>query len=226
MPSISPLKIAKINKLHALLEKDEIRDLLFALNKPSFFRTAKMSRAGAEKISSDEFIELYSDVLSTLKEGGGITPKLMDIFSLSMSRHGTSYAEVVQDGRVLLRPIVPVIQLSPTFIRYSKEDGSFRFGLYGKEASPLGITFSYPQLFQDSESKEVLRVDQGEKFPDTELFFSLWRWLRESTTVASFFVDGKKTNVPIRMGKTCFTWVNQIHGIKEQGINIERPHAS
>jgi hypothetical protein len=53
-----------------------------------------------------------------------------------------------------------------------------------------------------------------------DLFKKLQKWVRTETTATSFDVQGKKINVPIRLGKKCRSWANSIPQLVETGLKV------
>jgi hypothetical protein len=87
----------------------------------------------------------------------------------------------------------------------------------GVKAIFWGIQISYPQIYQDPKSMELLKVGESN---NSELFALVRSWVRDATRPTPFVVSGMKTNVPIRLGKQCFSWIGAHPQLKEQGIVV------
>jgi hypothetical protein len=64
---------------------------------------------------------------------------------------------------------------------------------------------------------EFLEVDES---LNAQLFQKIKQWVRDTTRATPFVVDGKKTNVPIRLGKTSFSWIHNHPQLIQQKIGV------
>jgi len=53
------------------------------------------------------------------------------------------------------------------------------------------------------------------------LFQKIKVWIRDNTRATPFLVDGERKNVPMRLGKKCFSWINTHPGLYEY-ISVDR----
>ncbi len=189
--------------LPVLLDGSEMEALFEAMGE---FLIIDVSRVTAEgEIARDEFLQIYSDYVEGLKRGEvGMSPWFASCFTTSWE---AIEVRELSDGRAVRRASAPVIQLQPHTFAHSKDDGKFRSMVRGEEAVSWGIQFSYPQLFEDPVTREIVKVDTA--FPNSAVFRTLQRWVRHHTRPTPFEVDGKRVNVPIRLGKSCFEWIDQ-----------------
>jgi len=65
-------------------------------------------------------------------------------------------------------------------------------------------------------------VRESSEFPNTALYRSVQRWMRAHTIPTPFHVNGKKINVPMRLGKKCLPWISEHCQLKEKGIKVEQ----
>ena len=130
------------------------------------------------------------------------------------------YALPVGTDRRLIRVSRPVIQLQSHALDYSPHDEKFRAMVFGIDSVLWGIQFSYPQLFLDSRTKEAKAVVENGEFPNTRFFHTLQRWIRHHTIPTPFFVEGKRINVPIRLGKECLSWINNHPQLIKKNIKV------
>src|SRR5262249_6774145 len=86
--------------------------------------------------------------------------------------------------------------------------GKFHSKVFGESCINWGIQFSYPQLFSDPNTKEVLRVTEGTLFPNTALFKTLQRWIRSHTIPTPMQTPTGPLNLSVRIGKECLAWIN------------------
>ncbi len=114
------------------------------------------------------------------------------------------WLQPVADGRFLMKIGKPVIQIQAHFFTYSSLDGVFRPMTMGPESIFWGLQFSFPQIYQNPKTMELLEVEES---ANSELFQKVRRWVRDATRATPFVVEGKKVNATIRIGKNCFSWI-------------------
>jgi hypothetical protein len=68
-----------------------------------------------------------------------------------------------------------------------------------------------------------LTVRETPQFPNTTLFKRLQQWVRSHTIATPFEVEGKKINVPIRIGKRCLNWIHVHPQLRAKGIRVNHP---
>ena len=128
------------------------------------------------------------------------------------------YTVPVDGDRQIIKVKKPVIQMQAHRIGYSSLDGKFRPMVMGKESISWGIQFSYPQIYEDS--GKVVKVNESDQFPNTARFKKMQRWMRRHTIPTPFLADGKRVNVPMRLGKQCLPWINTHPQLVEKNIGV------
>lgn len=204
-----PYQASKWLQSQALLDISEMESLLQAIGDFHIFMTGSVLKRGEGEIAKIEFLEHYKAYIEPLKKGflpseEGYRSYFSSVFTTDLA---ALYAILVDPEQQLVRVSKPVIQLQPHCMDYSVADGKFRSMALGTNSISWGIQFSYPQLFQEGKTKEVMQVD--ESFSNTKLFRNLQRWIRHNTIPTPFIVEGKLINVPMRLGKQCLSWINQ-----------------
>lgn len=214
-------QVSKWLQVQVLLDLDEMRALFEALNPFSIYSTGRILQRGAEEISQEEFLECYGFYIEALKQGrlpeGGYSSYFSSVFSVTAD---TLYAVQLEDGRTLVRPCLPVVQLQAHSMAYSQGDGKFRPMILGSSSILWGLQFSYPQIFQNPKTFQIEKVDEGERFVNTAFFKSLQRWLRKHSRATPLLMGSKKINVPMRLGKRAFSWIHQHPQLREQQIGV------
>jgi hypothetical protein len=214
------MEASKWLQVQALLDMDEIVQLFQALGNFKMYRIGAVLDLNETELSRDQFLECYRNYISTLKEGKvpqeiDYRPAFTSVISVSPDM---LQVVPVEGSKQIIKVIKPVIQIQVHRLGYSVVEEKFRPMVKGKESITWGIQFAYPQLFQESE--EVFKVDESELFPNTYLFHTLQKWMRQNTIPTPFLVDGKKMNVPIRLGKNCFSWINHHPQLIEKNIKV------
>ncbi len=217
-----PFQASKWISMALLIDREEMGHLLNELGNFSIVLTSGLTQPGKEILSHQDFLGTYGSYVEELKAGK--IPSEIEYRSVFSSAWTQSlealYAVKVGNGQHLVRICKPVVQLQPHGFEYSSLDGKFRSMVLG-ERMTWGIQFSYPQLFQNPQTHAVEQVLKGEGFPNTALFRTLQKWVRHFTQATPFVVNGKRINVPIRLGKQCFSWINRHPQFSSRGLTVE-----
>jgi hypothetical protein len=216
------LQVAKWIKVQVLLDSSEMQALIEALDTPHFVCVSDPVCSDAAEISCASFLEIYRGYVDALKRG--IPPQeesLRRTFSCALSKTlDVFYAVPLRDGRFLVKPRLPVVQMQAHHFFYSALDGKFHPMALSVESISWGLQFSYPQLYQDPKTKQVVKVSEEALFVNTPLFTSLMRWMRSHTMPTPFSVQGRRTNAPIRVGKKALEWVSAHPQLRAKGIEV------
>lgn len=172
-----------------------------------------------EPISSERFLTEYGSWIERLKQGEvPADADLRKVLAAAWTIDETAlWKQPVAGGRYLIKMRRPVVQVQSHFFTYSSVDGVFRPMAMGAGSIFWGLQFSYPQIYQEPKTMEFLEADE---LPNARLFQKIKHWVREETRPTPFIVEGKRTNVPIRLGKTCFSWIHHHPQLKEQKISV------
>ncbi len=223
LPKVNPaLQCSKWLSSSVLLDAQEMQELMQALGDFWIFRVSGILQTSEGEISKEEFLDCYFHYIEALKNGQPpfTDPRLQSYFSAVFTSSSDALYEVaLPGGQKLIKIGRPVVQLQKHRFNYSKADGKFRSMGMGQESIQWGIHFSYPQLYQDG-ALQVKEVRGQEEFPNTALFKRLQKWVRDHTAPTPFMVNGKRINVPIRLGKNCFDWINHHPQLKGKGLTV------
>lgn len=214
------LQVSKWLKIQVLLDLDEMQDLLKILD-PVFFVSASQPVQAKEIVIEPKiFLEKYAQYISLLKQGL-IPPneEFRRFFSCGLSNDLESfYALATHGDRFLVKPKMPVVQCQAHHFFYSPLDEKFHPMVLSKDSVSWGIQFSYPQLFQDPATHQVVKV--GKTFSNSALFATLQKWIRNFTMPTPFIVQNKRTNSSIRIGKKSLSWIKSHPQLKQKEINV------
>lgn len=214
--------MSKQLKFQVLLDDSEMRSLLQDLVPVHICVVSEPTTLDRALISTEDFLEKYSCYVAAIKQGNLLNEKpLRRYFSSGWTSDlDTVYAMVIPSNKHLVKPIKPLIQLQGHHFFYSDLDKQFHPMVLSQESVTWGIQFSYPQLSQDPKTSDIVKVGKGDDFPNTALFVTLTKWLREHTLPTPFVVDGKRTNAPIRLGKQCLSWIGKHPQLAQKEIEI------
>jgi len=215
------LQIAKSLQAPLLLDVSEMQALFDLLGAVYCYRTGTLLKEEEIVITKERFLDTYRSYIEALKQGTMPIANYKLNFALALSKASDALiAAKLDDGRVIARVVKPVIQMQALSVHYSHIDNKFRPMAFGPDSFSWGILFSYPQICQDPETMRILKVEETEDFPNTQLFRLLQKWQRRETIPTPFLVGGEKINVPIRLGKRCLSWVNQHPQLKQLQLSV------
>lgn len=209
-----PLQASKWLQVQALLSLHELADLFTFLEASIglffLYSCGAVCNKDKGKLSKEDFLLTYKGYIEDLMEGR--IPDLAyyrSLFSPIMTVTTEALFTIpVGEDRQIIRVSKPVIQLQAHHMDYSLVDKKFHSMVFGRDSIAWGIQFSFPQLYQDNQTKQVEIVKKSVAFPNAALFQFLQKWMRQQTIPTPFIADGLITKVPIRLGKDCLTWIN------------------
>lgn len=219
-----PLEAAKWFQLPLLLGGEELEELLLLLGPIFIVKTLSKVDEGQAILSVSDFISLYKEYADTLKNGRFPDPKrFRSAFSSVITNDlDALFSMPVAAGSELIKVKLPVIQMQYHTMTWSEEEGKFRSQLFGSENIPWGLLFSYPQIILDPRTKEIVKADQTE-FSNSQLFKKIQGYQREKTVPTPFLVQEKRINTPQRLGKGCFSWINNHPSLQKLNITVRKP---
>jgi hypothetical protein len=217
------MRASKWLKHPVLLDEKEMKQLFSELPAFEVFCVSEPVTAETLQIPKEDFLIAYAEYIQALKQGMPPDERKMRRFfsSVFTTTRDILYAMEVGKERYLVKTLKPVVQLQAHNFFVSSVDGKFHSMVLGKESVTWGIQFSYPQIFQDPKTFGYLKVDQSSQFPNSNLFHELAKWLRKNTMPTPFIFEGKKSYVPIRIGKNCLSWIHHHPGLKAQKLEVK-----
>ena len=217
------LKVSKLHKLPVLLDESEMEALLDHLTsifpETRFYQVQGVVKKNEAIVINEAFLKVYREYIALLKEGKSPHEQFKAPFSMALSASMNPFYSIpLQDEKCIVKAISPIIQLQENRLGFSEMEKTFRAMVFGKDTISWGLYFTYPQLYQDPKTHDVVEVD--ESFENSSLFQHILKWIRQFTIATPFVVDGKRVNLPIRLGKKCLPWINQHEGLKAIGVHV------
>lgn len=208
---------SKYLKYQVLCEVSELARLFESLGDFSIYPLTGLS--DGEKLEKERFLSEYGSWIEALKEGR--IPKdeeLRKVLACAWTAETEAlWKQEVPGKKYIIKMAKPLIQVQAHFFTYSTLDEVFRPMSMGPNQIFWGLQFSFPQIYQHPKTMELLEVEEG---PNSELFKKIKLWVREETRATPFVVGEKRTNVPIRLGKGCFSWIHNHIQLSEQKIGV------
>jgi hypothetical protein len=205
---------AKWLKIQALVEPDELAVLF-----DEVFEIYPLSGAfplESFPMKKGEFLTAYRSWIEGLKEGIVPSDETLRAFNATAwaSSSSAMWLQEIPGKKYLAKPCEPFMQCQVHQMGYSTVDGEFRPMILSRESIFWGLQFSFPQVYQHPKTGEFFDVE------DFGLFQAVRKWSREHTVATPMFVDGKRVNIPIRLGKRCFPWINSHPQLKAKGLSV------
>jgi len=167
-------------------------------------------------IEKQFFLSIYRSWITRLKDGNAPDEEELRTYQALAWAHDASalWLQKVAGERYIARPCEPVIQCQVHQMGYSTIDGLFRPMVLSNESIFWGLQFSFPQVYQHPKTGELFETKVS------ELFQALRKWSREHTVATPMLVDGKRINLPMRLGKRCFSWINNHPHLKAKHLAV------
>jgi hypothetical protein len=212
-----PMQVSKWLDVPALLDVEELQALYEALPPfKIFFNGAVVERQNTQILWKD-FLRVYSEYVQALKEG--------NLPSESICRPFFSSVWTIDDSSIMLsdtptnqvipRPWKPVVQLQLHRFGISAVDSKVRSMVFGQDTIFWGIQWSFPQLYMDAETREIIKLILQDINGNFAFFREFQRWMRYHTEPAVFQINGKSVATPIRIGKQCKSWIHKHPQLQE-----------
>lgn len=221
---MAQLQSSKWLKVQVLLEKEELRAVFEELSPCSLFQAGSILAEGQDgRVSTEQLLQVYGTVVDALKRGDGIEESFYRqlLSSILTSEPQAIEASIVAENKRLLSFSRPVIQLQAHRIGYSVEENVFRSMVFGPDTIFWGLQFSYPQISYNPTTDEWMDLNDAAAYPNTVLFRKLQKAIRALSIPTPFVVSGQLQNVPIRIGKNCFSWINRHPQLIKWGITVQ-----
>jgi hypothetical protein len=219
------LYVSKSRKHPLLLSDKEMEVLLNYLDPIWMFDVSRPLKLELAEISRSRFLGAYRDYIRGIQSGELVEEgPLHPYFSAVMTCDPKCvYAQMVSGGKYLIKTKKPCIQLKRHHFIYSE---GFHLCAMGRESVTWGIQFSYPHLYMNSKTKVIGKVEKNPLFSNTDCFHRLSKWVRLNTRPTPFVVDQRRINQPMRLGVSCFPWINRHPGLIERGLYVHTPYSS
>lgn len=155
------------------------------------------------------FLEIYNKYIKLLANGDIPDPSLYKkafYHSISSSLENL-YAMEVSKG-YLIKPKKPLIFLRPAAITYSELDQKLRSTLPSQKTILWGLEASYPQIYENSLTRETKTIINDFNYPNSSLFHILRKTLRKLSEPFQLQLPDKKIMTPFRIGKEVKNWIH------------------
>lgn len=219
-PQAPSFSVSKWLKHQVLLDLPEMEELCRHLTPFHFFNVSEIKLLEELELPVEAFLKSYQDYIEILKAGRvPLDRQIQRHLSCALTTDAnTLYAHAIGAEKFMAKPLKPVVQMQQHRFFPSKTAGTVNPMVMSHESIHWGVQLAYPQIFFDGAAYS--KVSDQTLFPNTALFTKLVKWLRSATVPTTFVWDDKKISTPIRLGKQCFSWIDNHAQLKQQGIAI------
>lgn len=195
-----------------LLHPEEIKLLFAELGIDSCFFLGKMMQKEEVEISIEQFLTIYHQEYDRFIQGN----KSLNFCccALVADRENFLFKEIGQ--QVIVKPKVPVIQISFAYFTLEKNGGQIQEKAFGADNIFWGIKCSFFQLYMD----EQQQVHQAlTELASGKIFRNLFAWSRVHTKPVAFHYLDKKIATTLRIGKK-IERINDNFYLKKEGLQV------
>lgn len=217
MHKSSEFSASKWVKLPIFSSAKEMALLFSKLTAAALFPIGRVLSSDQITISSENFLKTYESLLKTLFEEKKLLKE--SILPLAIANQLNDFELIkVNKTKHILRIIRPVIQLKWHFFRFSPIDQSFRSNVFCQDSIFWGVEFSYPQLYQDFETKKIIQINSD--YPNLSLWKIIRKWCRDISLATPIHIGNKQMNLTMRLGKDLFPIINEHPDFKNREFKV------
>jgi len=211
-----PFQAAKWLKIQALIDEKELSQLMDSLAPFSIYPLSGAFPRDAFPLKKELYVAKYHSLLEIVKRGE--IPTDFGALNASMWTRSESsvWLQEFPNQRYVARAKEPFLQVQVHHMSYSSIDREFRPMSLSQDRIFWGLQFSFPQIFEHPEKGIIETSD----FENGILFHSVRKWSRQCTIATPMWVDGRRKNLPIRLGKNCFSWIHCHAGLAEKNLSV------
>lgn len=200
-------------KFQVLVEKRELEPLFESLEPFAIFPLSGFT--DGKEIEKNLFLETVDSWANDLKEGKlPEEGKVKKLVATAFTQDPDSlWLQEIPTKGYLVKVAKPILQVQTHYFTYSPIDEVFRPMSMGEGSIFWGLQFAFPQIYQDPKTHEF-------KEAENRLLPLVRKWVRNYTAPTPFVAQGKRTNAPIRLGKSCFPWIKNHPQLETQNIQI------
>ena len=224
LPKDAPTYLAsKWLHFDLLVETDEFRAFFDSIDEPFFlFSTMGVQLKDKNVLSVDSFLsswQRYIDELKASKKPDDREYRFFFTALLTLEKSAVRALDLPRDKEMIV-PYTPCVQMQMHRFIYSNIDQSFKTQSFGQTSVSWGMRLSYPLLYQHPETREVEKALDKTRFVNASLVTLIRSWLRKTTVATPFVIEGKRVNATSRLGKGCFSWINQHHDLLAKNLKV------
>jgi hypothetical protein len=208
-----------------LVETAELRTFFTSIDKPLLlFSTMGVQQKGGNCFTQDSFLTCYEEYLKALRSSQKNDDRAFRFFFTACLTLDEACVRALDlaDNKEMIIPYLPCVQMQMHRFIYSSLDHSFKTQSFGQNSISWGVRLSYPVLFQHPETRTVEKALDQTKFCNGALLPHIRAFLRNMTVATPFIIENKRVNMSSRLGKQCFSWINQHPDLVLKNLTVEK----
>lgn len=195
-----------------LLHPEELRSLCEDEELCSFFYLGKALDRKEIEINKETFLAIYAEEFHNFFLGKSIP----NFTCLALFLEKEHFLFLETEKRVIVRPKLPVIQISFANFFLEKKESKIQEKAFGTDNIFWGIKFSFFQLYMDAEQKVHSALTE---LPSGKIFRNILSWSRSNTRPVAFLYQGKKVLTTLRIGKK-IERINEVIYLQREGLTV------
>lgn len=216
----APMQASQWLSIQLLIDEEEMRSLVGSLGELFFFSIGRVHPKGKGHIPTEAFLSAYSEYIAALRLGE-LPAAAHPFFSAALSLQIDHFIAVeISDTEQIIRAVKPVVQLQPHNIGYLEKEHSFKPLVFGSNSISWGLQIAYPQIWKNPVTGAIEKIVSRDDLPNKALFRQIQNWHRKNSVATPFVCEGKLINVPMRLGRRCFSWINNHPQLREKNISV------
>lgn len=194
---------SKWQKIQVLLDPIEMENLLRYLSPLAILNISEVVPFDKTSLTIDTFMNKYQKYIDMLR---GKTPKQKISLTYALSQQIENFRAIaVGQKQYICRPLQPEVHMQ-THEFLLDSNGKILPQVFSKETISWGIQLSYPAIFQNAYTMEVIQATRT-SFNGWKVFSCIRNWIRTHTLPLPVHYQEKIIQLPIRLGKKAATWI-------------------
>ncbi len=221
LPNNKGSRFAKWISFELLLHPEEMKDLLESFSGTLAFSLRKTAPLAEQRISFSSLLQDYKKYVLYLMNG--------EIPPVEFLQNGNLYPVFTEDPMTLsyypykesgnIKMQKPSMPAKPVCLHFSPRDLSVRPVARNPEDILWGLQFSFPYLYQDSQTKKI-ETFRPSSYPNHSLPKRMRSFIRERTVPTTFLYQSQKLTSSFRLGKKYLPYISKHPQLKRYSLSV------
>lgn len=208
------------HKYHFFIDDTELQQLLSQEQVRLLTTNGRVER-GYQETPASTYLEVYHAYLKHLSVDRSMDWKVTGPLDTSLTQTASEIVEEpCSDPRYkLLRPVEPVISLSPLSIVYSEQQKVLWLDCMGKDAGHLGLSMAYPRVVSYGRERHEL-LHETSDLANARIYQRLTSFLTSMTKPCTFDAPNKTHRTRLRISTSVRAIVESHPMLREHGLRL------
>lgn len=209
--------VSKWLRFQLLLTVETFKELLDFLSVEVLFGVAGPDVKEELVYSKETYLAVYKAYLEALqRRDEKLIKELMKKLCVAIAYEKQAFYQIeLADNRCLIKIKEPSIQFRPFNFIYHKELQQFLMQVKSKEAINFGLEISFPQIFQDPKTAQILHVFKDQKLVSARGFKKVQSFVKSKTKPAKFLIEDQIKTATFRIEKMQCSFAQKLLKDKE-----------